>query len=151
MRAVPRLSIPRSRVVVAGVLLLCALGGAYARGAEQVLCHYTYGGETKTLAMPPLSPAASPYAVKAIDIGSFFHFRVVFEKTPADSASIKVYTYADRDDGPLLIHQASFPYPPPKHGAARFGFSGLHFVYEPMRDGELQYWCELSSSRRNAP
>ena len=123
---------------------LLAVFAALPAAAEQVLCHYTYGGETKTLAA---APVASPYAVKAIDIGSFFHFRVVFQQQPADLALIKVYTYADRDDGPLLIHQATFPYPPP-HRGAHYGFSGLHSVHEPVRDGELQYWCELAPATR---
>ena len=120
-------------------------------GVEQVVCHYTYGGENRTHTALPLSSGASPYAVKAIDIGSFFHFRIVFEDRPAASAAIKIYTYADRDDGPLLIHQATFAYPPAMRAGARFGrygFSGLHFVYEPMRDGELQYWCELAPAKR---
>ena len=125
----------------------CLALPASAVPAEQVLCHYTYGGETKTLAA---SPVASPYAVKPIDIGSFFHFRVVFQKQPADLASIKVYTYADRDDGPLLIHQATFPYPLSTRAGAPYGFSGQQAVHEPVRDGELQYWCELATGRRSA-
>jgi hypothetical protein len=108
--------------------------------ADQVVCHYTYGGETKALAAPP---ASSPYTVKGIQVGSFFRFRVVFQNKPADMASIKVYTYAERDDGPVLIHQATYPYPPANSRTAPYGFSGLHFVYEPTRDGEIQYWCEL--------
>ena len=119
---------------------------ALPASAEQVLCHYTYGGETRTLAA---SPVAAPYTVKAIDIGSFFHFRVVFQKQPADLASIKVYTYADRDDGPLLIHQATFPYPPATRSGAPYGFSGQQAVHEPVRDGELQYWCELVKGQRS--
>ena len=135
-----------SRLAVALLACSSALPAAFAAPAEQVLCHYTYGGESKTLAALPV---ASPYAVKAIDIGSFFHFRVVFQNQPVGSASIKVYTYADRDDGPLLVHQATFTYPPQQHVAARYGFSGLHSVHEPVRDGELQYWCELSSGKRS--
>ena len=127
-------------------LAALAASAATPVAAEQVLCHYTYGGETKTQAA---APVASPYAVKAIDIGSFFHFRVVFQNRPADGASIKIYTYADRDDGPLLVHLATFPYPPP-HRGVRYGFSGLHSVHEPARDGELQYWCELAPATRAA-
>jgi len=115
--------------------------------AEQVVCHYTYGGETKPLAALPV---ASPYAVKGIQVGSYFRFRVVFQDEPLDLASIKVYTYADRDEGPVLIHQATYPYPPASGSAAPYGFSGLHFVHEPMRDGELQYWCELQSAADGA-
>lgn len=129
----------------AAVLAAMTVLASSAAQAEQVLCHYTYGGETKTLQALPVS---SPYPVKAIDVGSFFHFRVVFQQKPADIASIKVYTYADRDDGPLLIHQATFAYPPAARAGAPYGFSGLHFVHEPVRDGELQYWCQLAPTAR---
>ena len=131
--------------LLAGYSVLPAAFATTVASAEQVLCHYTYGGESKTLAALAV---ASPYAVKAIDIGSFFHFRVVFQNQPADIASIKVYTYADRGDGPLLIHQAAFPYPPTTRAGAPYGFSGLHSIYEPVRDGELQYWCELAPAKR---
>lgn len=124
------------KLFCAGLGLLVLPAAAHA---EQVVCHYTYGGETKQLAALPVS---SPYAVQDIAIGSYFHFRVVFQKKPADLASIKVYTYTERDDGLVLIHQATYPYPPASR-AARYGFSGLQFVYEPMGDGELQYWCQL--------
>lgn len=120
---------------------------AFSAHAEQVVCHYTYGGETKLLLAPPV---ASPYAVSGIAVGSFFQFRIVFQNKPADLASVKVYTYADRDEGPVLIHQATYPYPPAGGRAARYGFSGLHFVHEPMRDGELQYWCGLEKSAKSA-
>ena len=113
--------------------------------AREVACHYTYGGEVRQLVAKPVE---SPYAVKGVQVGSYFQFRVVFQDKPADMASIKVYTYADRDEGLVLIHQATFPYPPvPSRKGKRllYGFSGLHFVYEPVRDGELQYWCELRS------
>lgn len=131
---------------VAAFLAVLGLLMVPAIHAEQVLCHYTYGGETRALVALPVS---SPYTVKAIDVGSFFHFRVVFQNKPVDIASIKIYTYADRDDGPVLIHQAIFPYPPASRHAVPYGFSGLHFVHEPVRDGELQYWCQLTPTQRS--
>ena len=141
--------VPRAvlRLAVVGTALAGLVPAAPAL-AQQVLCHYTYGGETRTLAAAPVS---SPYAVKAIDVGSFFHFRVVFEERPAeaDAAAVKIYTYADRDDGPMLIHQASYAYPPVDGRAASprpGGFTGWQSVYEPVRDGELQYWCELPAA-----
>lgn len=139
----------RARVGAALALLVWA----QAATAQQVLCHYSYGGETRTLAA---SPVSSPYAVKAIDVGSYFHFRVVFQDRPADLASVKIYTYADRNDGPLLVHQASYAYPPvvgrDGHGTPGTpgGFTGWQSVYEPVRDGELQYWCEVSPAARDA-
>jgi hypothetical protein len=113
---------------------------ATAARAEHVRCHYTYGGETKRLLAPAVS---SPYGVKGIQIGSRFELRVIFQDRPADVASIKIYAYADRDDEPVLMHQATYPYPPTSRRAARYGFSGLHSLYEPQLESELQYWCEL--------
>lgn len=131
---------PRLLFAVAAAALLPG-AALHAAPAGAVACHYTYGGETRTLLA---RPTASPYAVKGVEVGSYFRFRVVLQDAPADLASLKVYTYAERDEGPVLIHQASYPYPFPSPGAAGapYGFSGLHFVYEPARDGELQYWCE---------
>ena len=125
--------------VLAAFLLL---PGAAAAKAEKVACYYTYGGETKVITAVP---AKSPYPLTGIRVGSYFQFRIVFQNDPIESASIKVYTYVDRNEGPTLIHQASFPYPPLNPAAAPYGFSGLHFVYEPVRDSELQYWCRMQS------
>ena len=136
----------QSRIFLSAVLpILVVLLARPAVAAEQVLCHYTYGGETRVLAAQPVS---SPYAVNAIKVGSYFHFRVVFQNTPADLASIKVYTYSGGDDGTVLIHQATFPYPLSRRTATPHGFSGLHSVYEPVGGSELQYWCELTPASR---
>ena len=128
--------LPKPAAVIR-ILSLLLLSGAAC--ADEVACHTTYGGEEKLLVAKSV---ASPYVVSVVQVGSYFQFRVVFQKQPADLASIKVYTYADSDDGSVPIHQATYPYPPAKT-KGRYGFTGLHFVYEPMRDGELQYWCEL--------
>jgi hypothetical protein len=112
------------------------LGGAIpACMAASVACHVDYGGETRRI---EARPTALPYAVPTIQIGSYFLFRLVFEQETA----IKTYVYADKDDiGPVPLHQASFPWPVTNQ--PRHGFSGLHHVYEPVRDGELKFWCEL--------
>ena len=89
-------------------LLLCASLPARA-ATPAVDCHYSYGGETHTLRA---RPSASPYVVDSVAVGSYFRFRVVLQTRPADLASVQVYTYADRDeDGVVLIHQASYPFP----------------------------------------
>ena len=121
------------------VALLAAL--ALPAHAASVACHLTYGGETRIV---EATPTADPYTAPTVSIGSYFRLRIVFRTQPADLAGIKLYAYADRDEGPSLIHQATYPYPPPP--AAVHGFSGLNFVYEPLRDGELQYWCELKGA-----
>lgn len=121
-------------------LALAALASALPAIAQpQVACRYTYGGETLELVAEAVD---SPYGVEGIAVGSYFRFRVVFQDRPADLASIKIYTYADRDDGSVPIHQASFPWPPRDHGEG-YGFTGMQFVYEPVRDGELQYFCRV--------
>ncbi len=121
------------------IALLAAL--ALPAHAASVACHLTYGGETRVV---EAAPTADPYTAPAVAIGAYFRFRIVFRNQPADLASVKLYAYADRDAGPAIIHQATWPYPPPP--AAVNGFTGLNFVYEPVRDGELQYWCELKGA-----
>lgn len=124
-----------------GAALIAAGGGAAA--GERVVCRYTYGGESRELVA---APAASPYEVPAIQVGSYFKLRVVFQRMPGHLSSIKVYVYGDRDDAAVPLHEAVYPYPPPPHDA-RYGFTGRHYVYEPMRDGELEYSCRMAKSR----
>lgn len=123
------------------LLLLAALTYNLAQ-ADTVACHVSYGGETQVITA---QPATTPYTVAPISIGSYFMFRLVFERQPADHAAIKLYTYADREppQGAVLLHQADYLYPPPTHDKTngRYGFTGLQRVYEPIRDGELYYWC----------
>ena len=127
----------RARLVAGGLLaaILCATAQA-----QTVACHLNYGGETQTVEG---RPSPNPYTVAPVAIGSYFLFRIVFRREPAELAGIKLYTYANRDAGPALIHQASYGYPLANAPSKGTGFSGLNFVYEPVRDGELQYWCEL--------
>jgi len=120
--------------------LVAALACSPSNAAEIVACHLDYGGAAHVV---EARAVASPYEVAPVAIGSYFLFRIVFRREPADLAGIKLYAYADRDSGPVLIHQASYDYPPPSAG--RHGFSGLHLAYEPVRDGELSYWCELKA------
>jgi hypothetical protein len=126
----------RSRWMIRRLLFLAACTCQWAQ-AETVACHVRYGGETQVIRA---QPTATPYTVAPISIGSYFLFRLVFERQHA----IKVYTYADREppQGAVLLHQADYlypPAPPPQNG--RYGFTGLQRVYEPIRDGELDYWC----------
>jgi hypothetical protein len=109
--------------------------------AASVACHVTYGGETRVISA---AATTRPLAVAPVPIGSYFLFRIVFRQEPADLANIRLTTYADRDEGPTIIHQATYAYPPPP--AAVHGFTGRNFVYEPVRDGELQYWCEMKDA-----
>jgi len=131
---------------VVGGLLAFALPAS--ANAEQVVCHYTYGGESGELTADPVG---SPYNVKGIPVGSYFRFRVVFRDQPADLASIKVYVYFDREPAFMPIHQATYPYPPPESSSPGYGFTGRHFIYEPRSGSELQYWCRLAQPLPVAP
>ena len=126
---------------MAGLLaLLAGVAGAPARA--DVICHYTYGGETKVLRA---APTDDPLRVRGTVIGSYFQLRVVLQTRPADLAAVKIYTYADLDHGPTLIHQSTHPLPLANRGA--YGFTGLQRVYEPKRESELVYWCEIREAR----
>jgi hypothetical protein len=129
-------------------LLAATLLFARPAHAETLLCHVTYGGETRILRAEPV---ASPYAVPVQAIGSYFLFRMVLQEEPADLAAIKLYVFGDRDGGAAPIQQLTHPYPPPAPAHPAYGFTGLNSVYEPVRDGELQYWCELSAAAGRAP
>ncbi len=120
---------------------MIAAAPAMPTHAASIACHVTYGGETRTIGT---TATTRPLAVAPVSIGSYFLFRIVFRQEPADLATIKLTTYADRDEGPTIIHQATYAYPPAP--AVVHGFTGLNFVYEPVRDGELQYWCELKDA-----
>lgn len=134
------------RILHTLLLITLVVSGANAL-AETLACHLTYGGKTQTLEAQPIKqPAATPYTAKATPIGSFFLFRPLFIAEPTDLASIHLYTYANLDGGPLPLHHASYAYPPTpsaNSGNQRYGFTGLQRIYEPERDSELQYWCEM--------
>lgn len=140
--------LPQRRLLLAGVLLCqfatgFAVAPAHAAGGrEAVACHVTYGGETRVLRA---ASTPDPYRVEPTRIGSYFLLRIVFEAPPAPLPTIKIYTYANLDEGPLPIHVAEFPYPPSRRATAP-GFTGVQRVYEPVRDGELEYWCALSAA-----
>ena len=116
-----------------------------SNAGDAVLCHYTYGGAENELVVPPTD---SPYTVEPIAVGSYFQFKVVFQKSPADLAAIKIYVYADRDPVLVPLHQANYPYPPRQQHKTGYGFTGKNWVYEPVRDGEMQYWCEMKNSQK---
>ena len=127
--------------------LLCATLWAmsWQANAAGIVCHITYGGETRDVAATPI---ASPYDIKPVQVGSYFLFRAVVQDTPPDIAAIKLYVYGDTDDGPVLIHQVDYSYPPTTPMNSQFGFTGLHRVYEKIRDGELEYWCAAADKRK---
>lgn len=125
------------RIIAATAVALALSASALAR-ADTVACHLTYGGETQVIESTPLG---SPYTGTPTAIGSFFLFRIVFVREPADLARINLYTHADLGEAPIPLQHASYSYPVSNPG--RYGFTGLQRIYEPKRESELQYWCEI--------
>ena len=105
-----------------------------------VRCTAIYGGEARTF---DVEATTNPYTVESLRFGSRrFEFKVVFVASPDDIAGVNIYTFYPTDQGPVLIHQAKYrpPYPVAAQGSPH-GFTGLHFIYEPERSSEFQYWC----------
>lgn len=139
----PRISsLPGLALLASGVLLVPPAA------AETLVCHVSYGGETRAIEARPVD---SPYTVPVQEIGSYFLVRMVFQKEPRDLAAIRVYVFANPNGSAVPIHQATHPYPPPPATRPGYGFTGHNRVYEPIRDGELEYWCELADSSGRAP
>ena len=127
------------QAALTAAVLAPSLAAAVAAAAPQVRCHVDYGGETRSI---EARPVASPLAVAPVEVGSYFRFRLVLLRAAGLPDEVRVETFSDRDDGPVLIHQGR--YAVPRRAGA---FTGHQSVYEPVRDGELQYWCEWINAR----
>jgi len=136
----PRLTLP---LALLGALHGCAVA---VTGGDRVACHIDHEGK---LIIARTTAVASAYDDAPTRAGSDFLFRIVFQRQPSEHATIKLYTYADKKEGPALIHLARFPYPPMLQGAGHFGFTGLQSVFEPVGGGKLDYWCELEFEVEN--
>lgn len=126
--------------------LLCMGWAAGAWGAA-VDCHIDYGGETRTLRV---AGSARPLAEPAHEVGSYFLVRAVNTLGQGPLGALTVTVWAAHDNGPAPIHEARYVPPTPSSPKAPHGFTGLQRVYEPVRDGELAYWCERGQ-RAQAP
>jgi len=125
------------------LLLVLAMLPAAALAGQRIECYVSNEGETRVIIA---RPAKSLYTDAPNAIGDTFLFKLSFQDRPADIAGVSIATYApaaNAQSGPVMIHQASYPWPPPWPGRhARHGFTGLQRVFEPAFDGELEYWCE---------
>jgi len=136
----PIFDTPGLRTALVAALLLPLTAAA----ADRVRCHIDYGGETRTI---EASPVASALTVAPVEIGSYFHFRAVLQRTRGLPDEVRIETFADRDDGPVLIHQGRYTAPLHHTGHRGGGFTGHHAVYEPISHSELQYWCTWKAAR----
>lgn len=130
------------------LLLILAMLPAAALAGHRIDCYVSNEGETRVIVA---RPAKSLYADAQNAIGDTFLFKLSVQDRPADIAGISIATYAPAagaQSGPVMIHQARYPWPPLLAGLhARHGFTGLQRVFEPVFDGELEYWCEVVKER----
>ena len=130
------------------LLLVLAMLPAAALAGHRIDCHVSNEGETRVIIA---RPAKSLYTDVHNAIGDTFLFKLSVQDRPTDIAGVSIATYApaaDTQSGPVMIHQARYPWPPPQPGRhARHGFTGLQRVFEPAFDGELEYWCEVVKER----
>lgn len=117
---------------------MTALACAPCALADDVRCHIVYGGEAFTV---DAAPTDRPYSAPAQKIGRYFEFKAVYVNAPSRATAINLYVYAIASGEAVPIHQAKHR-PPFVAPGARYGFTGLNFVYEPSKGSELQYWCE---------
>lgn len=116
--------------------------------AQTVRCHVHYGGEDQVLTA---HPSAQPARVPATPVGSYFLVRIVNTLADPQRPAVKVHVYASHDSGPAPIHVATYRADQLRQRAASGGFTGLQQVYEPVRDGELAYWCERAPASARQP
>ena len=71
-------------------LAVSALSVWASCGAAAATCHVIYGGEEAAHRVPP---AADPYKVPTIPVGSHFLFRPLLETAPEELVALKVYVH----------------------------------------------------------
>lgn len=114
-------------------------GSAFVEAGNDVAtCHIIYGGENFTVSA---QPASDPYSVRGEKIGRYFEFKVSYITQPAEFSALSIYVYAVSTGDSVLVHQAKYP-ADVRNAPGSWGFTGFHYVYEPSKSSELQYWCE---------
>ncbi|MDY7575963.1 hypothetical protein [Actimicrobium sp. CCI2.3] len=99
-------------------------------------CELEQGGVTRML---DVTPTDDPYRVRGIDINGRFRFKAVMIGNERQVDYIKLYTYGQARNQSVLLHQATYPSP----SASPASLTGIHFVYAPDLERELQYQCTL--------
>lgn len=120
-------------------IALFAMLPQLAVAAPRIVCHTEYDGAAQKVSFDAVD---TPYTVAPRPIYDDFQLRVILRDKPADLAGVRIQVFWNRQGEPVMIQEARYPWPPRAVGR-RHGFTGLQRVYEPYRDGELTYWCEL--------
>ncbi len=124
---------------------LCCAAALLATGAHAaplLRCEVTYAGTTHTVQANVVS---DPYPVPSVDIGGRFYFKPVMVGHGDRVEYIKLYSYLDTRQGPLLVQAVRYlpPFPAPASGSEPVNLTGAQFLYAGPVERELQYQCFL--------
>ena len=113
--------------------------GSAAEAAPLLTCKVSYAGTTHTV---QARPVADPYPVASVDIGGRFFFKPVIVGTDKRVEYIKLYTYLDASQQPVLVQLAKYLPPFPRSGSPA-SLTGDQTVYAGPVERELHYRCTL--------
>lgn len=112
---------------------------AAAAAPPWVRCTVTYADLPVVV---DVRPTTDPYRVEAVPVGTRFAFRAVWVAEPAGQAALDLTVFHTTKDGDVPLTQVKLVPPFPEAAPdARYGFTGLHLVYEPDLGSELRFWC----------
>jgi len=120
--------------------------------AAQLHCEVGYAGTTHIVKAQPVS---DPYPVESVDIGGRFRFKAVMVGAGQQVAYIKLYSYFETPQQPVLIHIAKFLPPfatrpttaPAEHDPRGTNLTGMQYLYAGPVERELQYQCFLQNAQ----
>jgi hypothetical protein len=127
---------PLATVALAAGFCMASLG---AHAAPLLRCDVTYAGSTHTI---EARTVADPYPVASVDIAGRFRFKAVMVGQGAQVDYIKLYTYLETAQQPVLIQQATYR-PPLMVTSVPDGLTGEQRVYGGPKERELIYRCTL--------
>lgn len=118
----------------------------------QLHCEVGYAGATQIVKTQPVS---DPYPVESVDIGGRFRFKAVMVGSGQRVAYIKLYSYFETPQQPVLIHLAKYLPPftirsttaPAKRDPRGTHLTGMQYLYAGPLEHELQYQCFLQGAQ----
>lgn len=135
------LFVPHRRVrrQVFASVATCALAG-YALAAPTLRCQIEQGGTTQVV---NVRPGTNPYDFKAIDVQGRFRFRAAVVGTDQHIDYIKLYTYYQTPEQPVLMHIGKFLSPPVPPAGSSTPLTGEVTLISPRLGREIRYSCAL--------
>lgn len=93
------------------------------------------------------SPGLDPYGVAAVAINKNFRFKAVVIGNQEKVDYVKIYAYDMGKRQAILLHEAKYLAPLMQTAQAAelapFQLTGMHYLYSPDLNREMQYGCSL--------